>query len=102
MKTQILAIGKNEEILSVVVRLINQHEQWSGTGASTDEHAKALFSQHPFDIVLLCGGISEESEQDLRHFFLTQNPSVHIVQHYGGGSGLLENEIRAALDQKPS
>ena len=30
--------------------------------------------------------------------FEHENPDIKIIQHWGGGSGLLENEINAALD----
>lgn len=100
MKTVILAIGRNKEILEVVVRLLNANDAWSGVGAVTDEQAVAFFEQSPVDIVLLCNGIEEEEETSLRAHFVAQKPDIIIIQHYGGGSGLLSNEILAALDKK--
>tara|TARA_R110002126_G_scaffold134742_1_gene278913 strand:- start:88 stop:396 length:309 start_codon:yes stop_codon:yes gene_type:complete len=93
----ILYIGRHLEILSTVVRLINANENWSGVGAMNDEEAKVLFQQKSFEIVLLGSGITEESEQYLRLFFKKQNPNATVVQHYGGGSGLLKTEILMAL-----
>lgn len=94
----ILYIGKHPEILETVVRLINANENWFGVGAATDETAMDLFKQINFQIVLLGSGIEEESEEMLRDFFQLQNPACKIVQHYGGGSGLLKNEILSALE----
>jgi len=97
MKTKILAIGRHPEILQTVVRLINNNPEWDGVGANTDDEAVLLFSTQSFKIVLLCGGIENESENRLRITFNALNPDVIIVQHYGGGSGLLSAEIYQAL-----
>jgi hypothetical protein len=48
-------------------------------------------------LALLGSGISEEAENKLRKIFTHQNPQIKIIQHFGGGSGLLSNEIEAAL-----
>lgn len=95
----ILYIGKHAEILETVLRLINSNEDWFGAGASTDEMAIDLFSKINFHLVLLGCGIEEESEHKLRKFFQKTNTDCVIVQHYGGGSGLLKNEILSALEK---
>ena len=100
MKTQILVIGRNDEILKILDRLINKNENWQGYIANNDEKAIELFQQYSIDLVLLSSGIPEESEQKLRKLFSIQDANVSIVQHYGGGSGLLENEILEALSAK--
>lgn len=99
-KTKILVIGRHPQILETVVRLINKNPQWHATGASTDAEASALFLQDQYDLVLLGGGIEEASEEKLRQVFKNHNPAIPIVQHYGGGSGLLSNEIYSALGRK--
>lgn len=100
VKVNILAIGRHQEILETVLRIINKSENWIAKGALTDEEAMALFDQEKFDIVLLCGGIQEECEQALRAAFTQKDPEIIIIQHYGGGSGLLSNEIIHALSQR--
>jgi FMN phosphatase YigB (HAD superfamily) len=99
-KTEILVIGRDEEILKTVVRLINNNEQWNGTGARTDEEAIEKFHHHEFDLVLFTNGITEDDEKKLRRIFMYQHPELIIIQHYGGGSGLLSNEILEALEKK--
>jgi DNA-binding NtrC family response regulator len=99
-RTQILVVGRNKEIVPVLQRLIDQNEAWQSTVAYEDEDAILLFQQMQYDIVLLSSGIEEASETKLRNIFLFQQPEIIIIQHYGGGSGLLENEIRAALDKR--
>jgi DNA-binding NtrC family response regulator len=96
-KIQILVICHHEEILQTILRLINKNEKWAAIGASKDEKAVELFHQQAFDLVLLGSGISGESENRLRRIFTHQNPQLKIIQHFGGGSGLLTNEIEAAL-----
>ena len=97
-KIQILVIGKEPDILQTVVRLINNNSNWNATGTGEDEAAIELFHQHVYDLVLLGGGITPESEIKLRKLFTLQNPHIKIIQHWGGGSGLLQNEITAALE----
>lgn len=97
-KIQILVIGRETDILQTVLRLINKNDNWNATGTGEDETAIELFHQHPYDLVLLGGGIEADSEIKLRKIFTLQNPDIKIIQHWGGGSGLLENEIRAALE----
>jgi DNA-binding NtrC family response regulator len=99
MKTiDILYIGGHFEILETVIRLINANENWNGVGVMKDEEAKEVFRNKNFSVVLLGSGIQEESEVELCAFFKKQNPNIVIVQHYGGGSGLLKSEILIALE----
>jgi hypothetical protein len=97
MKTEILAIGRNSEIMQTLLRLINKNEDWNATGALTVEEAIRVFERVQIDIVLLSNGIDEDSENRLRTAFRSKNPGIIIIQHYGGGSGLLSNEILQAL-----
>jgi hypothetical protein len=100
MDVKILVIGRHESIMQTVLRLIHEHPGWSALGALTDEEAIFLFETDKFDLVLLGGGVEASSEQYLRATFATINPKIIIIQHYGGGSGLLSNEIMEALDHR--
>jgi hypothetical protein len=99
-KIEILVIGRHPQIMETVLRLINQNENWSAVGTLTDEDAIEKFHLHSFQLVLLSSGIEEASEKKLRSLFTFQDPGIIIIQHYGGGSGLLSNEIIEALDKK--
>lgn len=99
-RTQILVVGRNKDIVPVLQRLIEKNEAWQCTIAYEDEEAILSFQQMQYDIVLLSSGIEIDSESKLRHIFRFQQPEIIIIQHYGGGGGLLENEIRQALDQR--
>jgi len=96
-KIQILVICRHEEILQTIVRLVNSNPDWHATGAVSDDEALAVFLTEPFKLVLLGSGIDTDSEDKLRAAFTSHNPDIIIVQHYGGGSGLLSAEIYQAL-----
>lgn len=93
----ILAIGRNPEIMAVIDRLLNTPENRTGTTVTADEEALAAFQNTTFDLVLLCVGISEQEGAALTAKLLQLQPGVRVIRHYGGGSGLLDNEIQAAL-----
>lgn len=97
-KINILYIGRHPEIKETVVRLINRNENWNGIGTGSNDVALALFTKINFSIVLLGPGIPEKEENELRKAFSRHNSNCSIIQHYGGGSGLLNNEILAALN----
>jgi DNA-binding response OmpR family regulator len=89
---EILIIGKHPDIMKTILRLINNKPGWKGSGASTVDEALTLTQAIAFNIVLLGAGLSEsESGQIKAHF------TVPVVQHYGGGSGLLYAEIYEAV-----
>jgi hypothetical protein len=98
MKIQILAVGRHEEILNTLLRIINKNEDWNALGTLSDADAIKLFDSNNFDIVLLSSGISENCEESLCGYFRDKKPGIKIIQHYGGGSGLLSNEILQALN----
>ena len=82
------------------MQLINQHENWSGEGNTEEERIIELFYRNNYDLVLLGGGISVASEKKIRALFGHQKAAIPIIQHYGGGSGLLANEIEEALEKR--
>jgi len=96
-KIQILVIGRNEQIVATVERLINNNPAWQATTCLTDEGAVTICAQQKFDLVLLGGGIDAASDAYLRNAINEHQPGITIIQHYGGGSGLLATEINMAL-----
>ena len=102
---EILVISTNPELMEVILRLVNNKEGWTGTGTGAEsiEKSKEIFTASPkFDIVLFDVGVSEAEEKELTAIFKTQNSEVIAIRHYGGGSGLLYNEVQAALEDKNS
>jgi DNA-binding NtrC family response regulator len=96
-KIQILVIGRNEQIVATVERLINNNPEWQATTCLTDEDAVTICAGQKFDLVLIGGGLDEASDTYLRQAIDERQPGITIIQHYGGGSGLLATEINMAL-----
>lgn len=93
----ILVVGRHPQIMESVLRLINSRAKWSALGALTDEQAIAIFNKNRFDLVLIGGGVENQSEQKLKKEFEKISPGVKVIRHYGGSSGLLFNEIEEAM-----
>jgi hypothetical protein len=98
MQTQILFISKHAELLQTVLRLINNNAQWKADGSTEVEDAIQLFATYTYNLVILGNGLTNKEEETLVTMLQALQPTIQIIQHYGGGSGLLSNEIRAALE----
>ncbi len=96
-KLVILYIGRNEEITATMNRLLNARKEWKGLTTCIDEQALAIGNHEHIDLVLLGNGITIEAEEKLRVGLMKIRPTLKIIQHYGGGSGLLYGEIMSAL-----
>jgi hypothetical protein len=96
-RVEILVICRHEGILQTIVRLVNNNPEWHAVGAVSDDEAITAFDAQSFRLVLLGSGIEKESDEKLRSYFILKSPAIAIVQHYGGGSGLLSAEIYEAL-----
>jgi hypothetical protein len=93
----ILVIGRHRQIMETILRLLNSQEKCRAEGALTDAEAELIYNNGNFDLVLIGGGVEEESEKKLSVIFKEKNSAVKIIRHYGGGSGLLFNEIEEAI-----
>jgi DNA-binding NarL/FixJ family response regulator len=98
MKLNILVIGRHASIMEVILRLINGQPDWQAKGSLTDEEALVIFADEAFDLVLIGGGVEEDDEKKLTAAFKVRNPAIKVMKHYGGGSGLLFNEILQATN----
>jgi DNA-binding response OmpR family regulator len=98
IQLRILAVGRDPAILQVVERLINGHEGWAATIVTTDEDAIAAVDTTDFRIVFVCAGVTVEEEENLRRKIQELRPGAVVTRHFGGGSGLLENEVLAILN----
>lgn len=98
MELNILAIGRDPAILQVVERLINSHPGWTATIVASEAEAIAAFGKTDFRIVFVCAGITAEEEEILRRRLQGLNPDVVVTRHFGGGSGLLENEVLSIIN----
>ncbi len=98
MKLEILVTGRHGEIVQTVERLINKNPGWHATAAFTNDEAMQFLETVPVDILLLSSGIPEDEEAVLRRCVAEKKPAIILIQHYGGGSGLLANEITQAIN----
>jgi DNA-binding NtrC family response regulator len=101
MKLNILVIGRNPQIMETVLRLIKSQPGWDASGALTDEEALEKFKANEFQLVLFGGGVEAISESGLTQAFKKINQHIKIIRHYGGGGGLLFNEISEATQASP-
>ncbi|NRS87817.1 hypothetical protein HNQ02_000724 [Flavobacterium sp. 7E] len=92
-KLRFLVIGKNIEILNILVRLLKVEEGWSCAAFSDEQELLATVDFMEYDILLLSSGLDEEIEKRIQKIGIELNPQLRIILHYGGGSGLLKNEI---------
>ena len=99
-KLIILYIDRNPEITGTLNRMLNSRTEWLGFTTCVDEKALSICNDQKIDLVLLENGLSTDDEQKLRDGLIKIRPSLKIIQHYGGGSGLLYGEIAEAMDSK--
>lgn len=97
MKTEILVIGTDPDILQTILRLLNAVESWHAEGVSGIKEALAKCGLKAYHILLLGAGLTSQEEEELKTEVKTLYPTLPVVPHYGGGSGLLFAEIYLAL-----
>lgn len=88
-----LVIGKNQEILDTLKRIIENNEGWKAEIRSDENICYDYIKENQVDIVLLSSGLDEEFENDIKIFCTNLDKDVKVIDHYGGGSGLLKNEV---------
>ncbi|MGH1518064.1 hypothetical protein [Chryseobacterium sp. JK1] len=94
MKTlHFLVIGKNQEILEVLKRIIENNEGWTAEIQSDENFCYGYVEENEVDIVLLSSGLEDEFEKKIKVFCEKLDKNVKVIDHYGGGSGLLKNEV---------
>ena len=99
-KTEILVIGTNDKILATVLRLLNTNVLWNATGVSNPEEAILKCKETAYQLFLIGAGLTDEEEVSVSTEIKQIHPQIHVVKHYGGGSGLLSAEIYLALGTK--
>ncbi|AYZ34969.1 hypothetical protein EGY07_04990 [Chryseobacterium indologenes] len=88
-----LVIGKNQEILDVLKRVIENNEGWTANVQTDENFCYEYIRQNKVDIVLLSSGLEDEFEKEIKIFCNGLDKKVKVIDHYGGGSGLLKNEV---------
>lgn len=99
-KLEFLILGKNEAILEILLRLVNANENWNAIGFNHETLAQEYFLKNNLDFVLLSSGIEDHIEKEFTQFCIKNQPNVEVIEHFGGGSGLLQSEIYHRLHLK--
>ncbi|KQT33047.1 hypothetical protein ASG22_17655 [Chryseobacterium sp. Leaf405] len=90
-----LVIGKNKEILDTLKRIIENNEGWNAEIQNDENGCYDYIKENQVDIVLLSSGLEEQFEKEIKVFCENLDKEVKVIDHYGGGSGLLKNEVYA-------
>lgn len=88
-----LVIGKNQEILDTLKRILEKNEGWHAELTSNENYCYKFLEENPVDILLLSSGLDEQFEVKVKEFAASLGKGIKIIDHYGGGSGLLKNEV---------
>ncbi|WP_130736070.1 hypothetical protein [Flavobacterium sp. J27] len=92
-KLSFLVVGKNDEIIQVLKRVIQSNFNSKAiTANDMDEFYKTVLSTQ-VNVVLLSCGLEIKEEQEIKRFINSYNPNIKVIEHYGGGSGLLKSEV---------
>ncbi len=83
----VVIFGGNKDIVELLVRLIGNYPEFTASGFQDAQ--EVLAPGIPMDVLLLSSGVSPADEALLRDTI-----SVPIIQHFGGGSGLLRAELQ--------
>ena len=93
----ILVLSANAEILKVILRILNKRENWNADGLDNFDNVLEKYQEKNFDVVIYDVGITAEKGAELHTEFQKSNADVKTIWHYGGGSGLLFNEIKSSI-----
>ena len=94
MKTlTFLIFGKNEEILLTLKRIIENSPNWNATIQYDLDACKKQLIDFPVDVLLLSSGLSPQEEHEITDHLTRLTYPIGLIKHYGGGSGLLKNEV---------
>lgn len=88
-----LVIGKNQEILDTLKRIIENNEGWTAEIQNDENFCYEYIKNNTVNIVLLSSGLEDDFEKDIKIFCSHLDKDIKVIDHYGGGSGLLKNEV---------
>lgn len=94
---RILSFVTHPEILPVLDRVVNKHEHWTGERAPDLPTALTKVAEGNFDVVLLGSGTGVEERQRLQELIAERGLQTVLIDHFGGGSGLLYAEVMEAV-----
>lgn len=94
---KVLVIGTNEEMLKIIHRLIGKLDGFESKTITSLADMEVNLRENSTDILLLDSGFTEVEEDEIKQRALEINTQIKIVDHFGGGSGLLLAELEEAM-----
>ncbi|MCO5230259.1 MAG: hypothetical protein M9958_03790 [Chitinophagales bacterium] len=92
---KILVICYHQEILNTLERILLKTPNYKPNVSSDIASTNSYLSENKFDAIILGSGIPENQEQKIERWVKNNTSSTAIIYHYGGGSGLLFNELES-------
>lgn len=94
---KIISFVTNPEILPVLDRVVNKHKGWTGVRAPDLATARRQVESGDADVVLLGAGTGAEERTALQAIIAERKLQTVLIDHFGGGSGLLYAEVMEAV-----
>lgn len=85
----------NRDMLRIMSRLLRRGKNWSVEVTDDKEQIKRLIADRP-DVILIGPGADTNDISSWKT--LSKSYGSTLIEHFGGGSGLLYNEIQQYLD----
>lgn len=79
-------------------RLVNKQAGWQGQVAGDLAAARSAVLTEDFDVVLLGAGTGATERMALQADLDAAEKQTFLIDHYGGGSGLLYAEVMEVLN----
>lgn len=89
---RILVLGKNLEILETLERII-KNNGWEVILSDNSENIIDLIEQNSINLILLSSGNDIDLENSIKNNAYIKSKNIKVLEHFGGGSGLLKCEI---------
>ena len=95
---KVLVVGLDEQITNVIVRLLNNMSGYYGIASNSIDEMLDTLRNDKYDILLIGAGFSKEHEDTIRQKAYQIQPDLKVLEHFGGGSGLLLSELEELLN----
>lgn len=100
LKKHIVFLSRNEVVSSCIEKFFSKSDEFLVTLVIELDSLFIYLSSHNCDAVLLGSGMTEVEEKKIEEYLKLNFPSIRLIKHYGGGSGLLMNELMIAFSIK--
>lgn len=101
MSARVLVVGRHENLNDRVVAILKRHG-FDTLACQEDEPALTALSKEPLDVLLLGGVIEPASRTKLLDAAEAHEPSVPVVEHFGGFHNLVRQIEQALGERTPS